>query len=51
MEWAVKILTRATGTDIDVQQLTTVATFCCFGLLVSLVAAMVFGPGIWADLS
>lgn len=50
MEWAVKILARATGTDIDVQELTAVAIFCCLGLLVSLVTAMVFGPNIWAAL-
>jgi hypothetical protein len=50
MEWAAKALARATGTNIDVEEFTTVAIFCGAGLLVSLAVAMIFGPDvlIWA---
>lgn len=50
MEWAVKILSRATGTDIEAQEFTTVAIFCGAGLLISVVTAMFVGPDILAAL-
>ena len=50
MEWAAKALARATGTDVDGEEFTTVAMFCGAGLLMSLVMAMYFGPDLWASL-
>ncbi|WP_426409252.1 hypothetical protein [Bradyrhizobium ganzhouense] len=50
MEWAAKALARATGADVDVEEIKAVAIFCCAGLLLSLAVAMVFGPNVWAAL-
>ncbi|WP_426611167.1 hypothetical protein [Bradyrhizobium sp. McL0616] len=50
MDWAAKALARATGTNVDVEEFKAVAIFCGAGLLLSVAAALAFGPDVWAAL-
>lgn len=50
MEWAAKALARATGADIDIEEFKAVAIFCGAGLLLSVAAALVLDPDVWAAL-
>lgn len=45
-----KAITRATGTDVDVETLKVLVIFSGAGLLVSLVAAMIYGQALSAAL-
>lgn len=50
MEWAAKALARATGGDVHIEECRAVAIICGAGLLLSVAAALVFAPDVWAAL-
>ncbi|MGX9428255.1 MULTISPECIES: hypothetical protein [Bradyrhizobium] len=45
-----RALSRVTHAETDVEDLKTVAIFCGAGLLLSIVAAMAFGPALGTEL-
>jgi hypothetical protein len=45
-----KAISRATGTNVDVEILKVLMIFLGAGLLISLVAAMIYGQAVSADL-
>lgn len=47
MEWTAKALARATGTDTDLDELKIGRDLLWSRMLLSLVAAMAFGPDVW----
>lgn len=51
MEWTAKALARATGTDTDLDELKIGRDLLWSRMLLSLVAAMAFGPDVWGPFS